>query len=72
MERYYANLWKAARPTGKLAALREAQLWMLREGRTHAGVQRGIRLVGEGPQPTADGRLPPYFWAAFVLSGDWR
>jgi len=19
-----------------------------------------------------DGRLPPYYWAAFVLSGDWR
>jgi CHAT domain-containing protein len=68
MERFYKNLWQAApnqpRMT-KLEALREAQLWMLREG-----TSRG--LVTEGDPPSADKRLPPYFWAAFVLSGDWK
>jgi len=30
-------------------------------------------LVFQADQPAAaDHRLPPYYWAAFVLSGDWR
>jgi CHAT domain-containing protein len=62
MERFYENLWD--REMGKLAALREAQLWMLNErGR------RGLDLPDDG---TAPQRLPPFYWAAFVLSGDWR
>jgi CHAT domain-containing protein len=62
MERFYDNLWD--REMGKLAALREAQLWMLNErGR------RGLDLPDDG---TAPQRLPPFYWAAFVLSGDWR
>ncbi|HEY5315445.1 MAG TPA: CHAT domain-containing protein, partial [Pirellulales bacterium] len=68
MERFYKNLWQTTpgkpRMT-KLEALREAQLWMLREGGS-----RGLAL--EGDPPSADKRLAPYFWAAFVLSGDWR
>ncbi|HEY5314368.1 MAG TPA: CHAT domain-containing tetratricopeptide repeat protein [Pirellulales bacterium] len=67
MERFYKNLWqqKPDQPRmTKLEALREAQLWMLREGGN-----RGLAL--EVQQPAA-GPLPPYFWAAFVLSGDWR
>jgi CHAT domain-containing protein len=70
MERFYANLWD--RKMSKLEALREAQIWMLRQGRNHAGVQRGLRRVDSRPAPVADGRLPPFYWAAFVLSGDWR
>ena len=70
MERFYANRWE--KKMSKLNALREAQLWMLREGRGDALVQRGIRRVGPAPPPAGDGRLPPYYWAAFVLSGDWR
>jgi len=57
---------------GKLDALREAQLWMLREGRSHADVARGIQRQEKTPAPVTTGRLPPYYWAAFVLSGDWR
>lgn len=66
MERFYLNLWKTDLPRAE--ALREAQLWLLR-----GGMQRDARLrpkAGE-PPPKAE-KLPPYYWAAFVLSGDWR
>jgi CHAT domain-containing protein len=59
---------------GKLKALREAQLWMLREG--HAlgdlGTARTVRLDKPTPLPDSAARFPPYYWAGFVLSGDWR
>jgi CHAT domain-containing protein/tetratricopeptide (TPR) repeat protein len=65
MERFYEGLWRQRK--GRLEALREAQLWMLREGRP-----RG--LVALEPDRPADrsSRLPPFYWAGFVLSGDWR
>jgi CHAT domain-containing protein len=46
-------------------ALRQAQVAMLRgrKGRTS--------LVREDHPADKDKRLPPYYWAAFVLSGDW-
>jgi CHAT domain-containing protein len=57
MVHFYQNLWE--RRMGKVQALREAQLQLMREGSTG----------GAATQPT---RLPPKYWAAFVLSGDWR
>ena len=60
MERFYANLWQ--REMTKLAALREAQLWLLNNYRPPAS--QVDRAQGE--------RTPPLFWAAFVLAGDWR
>jgi CHAT domain-containing protein len=67
--RFYDHLWN--KRMTKLEALREAQLWMLRE--------RGIDGIfveeetGASSTRTASGvRLPPYFWAGFTLSGDWR
>ncbi|MCH7725661.1 MAG: CHAT domain-containing protein [Planctomycetes bacterium] len=62
MERFYRNYWE--REMGKLEALREAQLWMLRE--------RGSRGLTDLDQDKEIKRLPPFYWAAFVLSGDWR
>jgi tetratricopeptide (TPR) repeat protein/CHAT domain-containing protein len=62
MERFYDNLW--SKKMSKLEALREAQLSMLR-GELARSVE--VERAGEG-----DRRLPPYYWAAFVLSGDWR
>jgi CHAT domain-containing protein len=46
-----------------LEALREAQLSILR-----GKIARGLDLDA-GRDNT---RLPPYYWAAFVLAGDWR
>jgi CHAT domain-containing protein len=61
MSRLYEGLWDATNPLGKAEALRRAQLALLREG--YRAVPRGE--PGRGP-------TPPYYWAAFVLSGDWR
>ena len=73
MDRFYENLWNRDRKMSKLDALLNAQRWMLREGRKQAGLARGIDL---GPAESAiaptSGRLSPRYWAAFVLSGDWR
>ena len=73
MERFYRNLWD--KEMGKLDALREAQLWML----NNPGSVRGtlVRLKSAPketlPKPeTLEKRTDPRFWAAFVLSGDWR
>jgi CHAT domain-containing protein len=65
MERFYDNHWN--KEMGKLAALREAQLWMLRQRGT-----RGLKPLDDTSHAPADPHLSPYYWAAFVLSGDWR
>jgi CHAT domain-containing protein len=39
---------------------------MLREG-----ANRGEKFLPAQP-PDKNHRLPPYYWAAFELSGDWR
>jgi CHAT domain-containing protein len=58
-------LWDKKLP--KAQALREAQLWMIREGR------RGeLKKEGFGSGQSKSGSLPPWYWAGFVLSGDWR
>jgi len=65
LEHFYENLW--LKKLGKVEALRQAQLWMLREGRSRSFVRED-----QEAQPPKDARLPPYYWAGFVLSGDWR
>jgi CHAT domain-containing protein/Tfp pilus assembly protein PilF len=65
MEHFYENHWE--KNMGVLPALREAQLTMLREGR-----QRGVVRDDESSAAADPKRAPPYYWAAFVLSGDWR
>jgi CHAT domain-containing protein len=61
MERFYENLWQ--KKMTKLQALREAQRWVMREA-----PRRGLDFLEDKPLRVA----PPYYWAAFVLSGDWR
>lgn len=58
MNRTYANWWSGKKT--KLDGLIEAQRRMLREG-----------VPGSDEKP-GRGRTPPFYWAAFVLSGDWR
>lgn len=69
MERFYDNLWSRRMRPGD--ALRETQLWMLREA-TQAEAEGKVRGLKRLPpaQPPENGRLPPYYWAAFALSGD--
>ncbi len=60
--RFYENMWTRGMP--KLQALREAQVWMLNETEV-----RGLSVV---PNEKPASRIPPYYWAGFVISGDWR
>ncbi|MBY0232866.1 MAG: tetratricopeptide repeat protein [Gemmataceae bacterium] len=71
MSDFYSLAWDEKKPLGKGEALRQAQLAML-FGRNLEGKPRG---AGKVPVKLPEGgkdRLPPYYWAAFVLSGDWR
>jgi CHAT domain-containing protein len=72
MVRFYDNLWRPGRPPSKLEALRQAQLWMLREGVRDGVVARDLVPLDELEGSGEGARVPPYYWAAFVLSGDWR
>jgi CHAT domain-containing protein len=60
---FYENLWE--KKMSRVEALRQAQLTMLNEG-----VHRGLEKVDRPAD--AKKRLSPFYWAAFVLSGDWR
>ena len=65
MENFYDNLWN--KELSMLESLRQAQLSMLKEGR-----QRGLVRLDQPQNDDAGKRTPPFYWAAFVLSGDWR
>jgi len=62
IERFYRNLWEKELP--RLDALREAQIYIL----NNPEPIRGATLEDDKELD----RLPPYYWAAFTLSGDWR
>jgi CHAT domain-containing protein len=69
----YENLWRTKQPLGKLEALRQAQLAMLREGRKRGpGTERPVDPEDLKRAVPESGRTTPFYWAAFVLSGDWR
>lgn len=69
MSCFYENLW--TRNMGTLESLREAQLAMLR--RYNPSLKKLAAANDGGNRSSEAGRaLPPYYWAAFVLSGDWR
>lgn len=68
MERFYGNLLQNPKiQMSKLDALRQAQLWMLRENR-----DRSLERIDPPQHPNSLKRTSPRHWAAFILSGDWR
>jgi CHAT domain-containing protein len=70
MQRFYDNLWQ--KKMTRLEALRQAQLWMLREATKQPELVRGLETLDEPVDLGSSSLLPPYYWAAIVLSGDWR
>ena len=60
MREFYRRVW-SDKPVPRAEALRQAQCWMLENWK-----RRGLE------RPAPQGPPPPYVWAAFVLSGDWR
>ena len=70
MDEFYRNLWEKKLP--KIEALRQAQLKMLREYDPQKGTLRGVGGVRQLDADAKPQRLPPFYWAAWVLSGDWR
>lgn len=71
MTRFFENLWRKKLP--KAVALREAQIWLLREGIKHHEIWRGADVITtERSESGARKGLPLRYWAAFTLSGDWR
>ena len=63
MADFYTNVWQ--KKMTKVDALRAAQIAML-----NTGAARGLGPPLDGE--VGNKRLSPYYWAAFVLSGDWR
>ena len=59
---FYTNLWKRSLP--RLEALRQAQLAVMKR---YDPAKHAPRVQGEDP-----GRIVPFYWAAFSLSGEWR
>ena len=71
MSRFYDNLWRKRMP--KLEALREAQRWLLHEGKKQRELSRGLELAPDTEEGNLQsGLMSPRYWAGFVLSGDWR
>jgi CHAT domain-containing protein len=73
MVEFYRRLRSSPAPT-KAEALRQAQLWLIREAPQQPGLVRGLDLGDDLPAASApqQDRLPPYYWAPFQLLGDWR
>jgi CHAT domain-containing protein len=64
MARFYENFWRKGQSPAE--ALRQAQLYLLREG-----LRRGVGGIRrDDAELLKSDRLPPYYWAAFVLSTD--
>ena len=61
MREFYRRIWSKD-VISKAQALRQAQLWMLENWKPRGTLER----------PAPQGPPSPYYWAAFVLSGDWR
>jgi CHAT domain-containing protein len=66
MAEFYRVAWGTDSVVSRAEALRRAQLHVLKEGKRRGLAKKAEKL------PKGETRLPPLYWAAFVLSGDWR
>jgi CHAT domain-containing protein/tetratricopeptide (TPR) repeat protein len=66
MSEFYKVAWDPESIVSRAEALRKAQLSILKEGKGRGLGKKDEKL------PKGETRLPPFYWAAFVLSGDWR
>ena len=69
MVEFYRHLLRPG--IGKYEALRQAQLTMLHRYDPATGKLRPATSNTNDPADSS-GSLPPWYWSAFVLSGDWR
>ena len=83
MTRFYRNYGTTTPNVSKAEALRQAQISLLRGadgGVSASGARRSSETVGEVGKPELlpykpDPRAPfahPYYWAPFILIGNWR
>ena len=73
MQRYYENLWE--KNMSRLDAFRAAQISMFRDqDALRTSLLRDQRSRGLKPAEDANDEagVSPFYWAAFVISGDWR
>jgi CHAT domain-containing protein len=76
MQRFYQN-WKAHPELGKSEALRQAQVAMLtgqlkpEESRREAD-RAAIPNQAGSPGKTTSDWSHPYYWAPFILLGNWK
>jgi CHAT domain-containing protein len=74
MSDFYAR-WVARPADGKAEALRQAQLAFLRgpASSPHSGSGRGVQAVDDSAPASPDlGYSHPFFWAPFVLIGNYQ
>jgi CHAT domain-containing protein/Tfp pilus assembly protein PilF len=69
MSDFYRVAWDPESVVSRAEALRHAQLSILKEGKRR-GLGKKAEKLPKGEK--GETRLPPLYWAAFVLSGDWR
>ena len=74
MADFYKRWAGGAGKVGKAEALRQAQLdLLLGKGKAGTGAaDRGLSAEGDPPAPATGNLSHPYYWAPFVLAGNWK
>jgi CHAT domain-containing protein len=71
MTGFYRAWWDPRKVVGRAEALRQAQLAMLRSDKWRNSEKAAPKASKDKPAEQRE-RAPPFYWAAFVLAGDWR